>query len=210
MHKKPRGTPFHLSVTVGTGQPPREMEKVELTLPIHKAGIESVVAEKFAIDARNYDLPAQIISLPIQNQENDIDFTIETNLGLMGLELVEYAPVGKAGFSGPKPTTYSPVERGREVLHLIEKKNHKYRDYKRFPYLMLLVYVTDNAWDLDIHTLNVIQFLTHTGNHIFNFITYYKPMQQTGGIVHRLHPVSDSEYNALGKLRVPRECQRII
>lgn len=179
-------------------------------LPEHKTSIETLVATKFAVDARDYDLPAQILSDPIQNEENDIDFTIETNLGQMGLELVEYAPVGKAGFSGHKPTDFNPVDRGREVIGLIAKKNMRYQHYKKFPHLMLLVYVTDNAWALDQFTLSAIQFLARTENHVFDFITYYKPMRDTGGIVYRLYPVTDSEYEALGRFSVPPECRRIL
>ena len=203
MHKKPRGTPSHFSITTETGQPPREMETVKLELPAVKADIENVVARKFAVDALDYDVPFQITSPPVQNQENDIDFTVDTNLGRMGLELVEYAPVGKAGFSGPLPTTYSPVERGREVLALIAKKAKKYQHYDRLQKKMLLVYVTDNAWALDIHTLSVIQFLGRTEITTFDYVTYYKPMEGTGGIVCRLYPVSDAEYEKLGPRRIP-------
>ncbi|MDD5452473.1 MAG: hypothetical protein PHT49_11315 [Desulfovibrionales bacterium] len=210
MHKKPTGTPYHFSVTVGTGGPPQEMAKNDLQLPQDKAGIERLVATQFAADARDYDLPAKILAQPVQNEENDIDFTVETNLGPMGLELVEYAPVGKRGFAGPKPTDFSPVERGRQVIGLIAKKNKKYRHYKKFPHLMLLIYVTDNAWALDHFTLRVIQFLARTANTVFDFITYYKPMVNTSGIVYRLYPVTDSEYEELGQLRVPSDCRRIL
>ena len=87
-------------------------------MPEQKATVENFVATQFAIDSRAYDLRAKILSAPVQN---DIDFTIETDLGPMGLELVEYAPVGKSGFSGPKPTDFSPIERAREVIGLIAK-----------------------------------------------------------------------------------------
>ena len=210
MHKKPRGTPYHFSITVGTGKPPQEMTKMQLHLPTDKASIERHVAAQFAIDARAYDLPDQILSKPIQNEENDIDFTVETNHGAMGLELVEYAPVGKRGFAGPKPSDSSPVERARQVIGLIVKKNTKYRHYKKFQQLMLLIYVTDNAWALDHFTLRTIQFLARTENTTFDFITYYKPMVDTSGIVYRLYPIADSEYEELGQLRIPAECRRIL
>lgn len=210
MHKKPRGVPYHLSVTVGAGKPPQEMLQNDLHLPHDKGGIERVIATQFAADARNCDLPAKIIAQPVQNDENDIDFSIETNLGSMGLELVEYAPVGKLGFAGPKPTEFSPIERAREVTELIAKKSEKYRHYQKHAHLMLLIYVTDNAWALDHFTLQAVQFLARTANTSFHFITYFKPMVNTPGIVYRLYPVTDLEYDALGQLCVPSDCRRIL
>ena len=210
MHKKPRGTPYHFSVNTGGGLPPQEMTKHELHLPHDKASIERQIAEGFAIDSRNYELYAHIITDPVQNGEHDIDFTVETDRGAMGLELVEYAPVGKLGFSGPKPNKYDPVERAREVIELIKSKNNKYRQYNKFQELMLLVYVTDNAWALDIFSLQAIRFLARTENTVFRCIAYYKPIQGASGIVHRVFPISDVEYEELRSVHIPREGQRVL
>lgn len=210
VHKKPTGTPHHFSVKVDLSKPPAEMVKEELRLPHDKPGIERIVANQFATAAAAYSLPAMIVSEPIQNAEHDIDFTVDTNLGRMGLELVEYAPLGKSGFAGPKPTTYSPLDRGRQVIDLIVKKNIKYQHYDKHPKLMLLVYVTDNAWALDHFTLSVVRFLARSANTTFNFITYFKPMAGMPGIVYPLYPITDQEFEELGQLRIPSECRSIL
>ena len=75
---------------------------------------------------------------------------------------------------------------------------------------MLLIYVTDNAWSLDQHTLSAVQFLSQTETGTFDFITYYKPMANASGIVYRLYPNTDAEYEALGKLPIPSDCRRIL
>jgi hypothetical protein len=90
--KKPRGT----SVTLQIG--PDSVVRVEKELPSGKPEIELHYAEMFCTNTQgtrpHFKRFGRFDNLRAQ-EENDLDFTVETDLGVKWLELAEFAPIKK-------------------------------------------------------------------------------------------------------------------
>lgn len=197
MPKKPRGSPSYYRVRIDPAGAPHEFVQAGLELPEDKASIERVIATAFARDAEQYELPFQFLSEPHQNDENDIDFSVETSLGTMGLELVEYAPIATDGFPSQQPAEFDPATRVAQIMDLIGRKEQKYRTYNLFQHLMLVVYVTHDVWSLDYNVLRGVQYLAYRSAPVFGFVAYYKPMRDISGPVFLLRPIDASEHQRI-------------
>lgn len=203
-HKKPRGTPYHYETRLLGDRQPQQMKQTKLLLPNTKASIESTIAAKFINDAATGNLGIELNGALIQNDESDIDFTVRTEKGDIGLELVEYAPLGKGGYKDATAMPSNPVERAKSIVTLIAAKNKKYESYSKHRDVVLLIYVTHNPFALDIYTIRVLQFWGRSINFAFHTIVYYKPMEGIPGLLQRIFPITDEEASVLRGLKVPR------
>jgi hypothetical protein len=203
-HRKPRGIPHHYHGVVDGKPGSIDLNKRLLALPDEKAAIERVIAEKFSQDMKGSDLRIQFLGPPVQNEENDIDFAIESSEGPLGLELVEFAPLANRTFEGVHATEYRPVDRATAVTALIAAKNEKYTGCAKWLRKMLLFYVTHNAFSLDPFSIATLKLQAARRNRVFHHIAYYKPMEAVRGIVQRIFPITMDEFKEFSALRVPK------
>jgi hypothetical protein len=107
-----------------------------------KAEIERQMVVSF-ISSMNKNLATSceefFLSNPKQNQENNIDFTVDSPNGLAYLELMEIAPL-----KGPyttAPSSYKPYEFAKAVLAGIKQKSDHYAGTQGRD-IFLLLYIT--------------------------------------------------------------------
>lgn len=85
-----------------------------------------------------------------KNDENDLDFTVETALGAMRMELTEFAPLRE---HGPRfadaPTSLEPSEKAELALELVRMKSDHQGGVGRF----LVIYNTEYGFWLDPLTI---------------------------------------------------------
>lgn len=119
--RKPRGK-------IGTLRLGKPASYIEIRLPDFKADIEKVILQNAlaAAAAQKTDLYA-LTGPPIQNGENDFDFTLPSARGDEYLDLMEVAPLHEFGGSYDKsPQVIQVGELARMVYDLIAQKSSKY------------------------------------------------------------------------------------
>lgn len=130
-------------------------EWIVTTLPGNKAEREKLVADLFVKGFQQWVATESQPSLkpfgaPVQNDENDLDFTVPTSLGNMLMELAEFAPLAE---HGPKfdsaPASVPPKEKAALATALVEKKSAHQGGANRF----LVLYVTEQGFWLDPFTI---------------------------------------------------------
>ncbi|CDX39182.1 hypothetical protein MPLA_290063 [Mesorhizobium sp. ORS 3359] len=86
----------------------------------------------------------------IQNDENDIDFTVKTSQGQKRMELSEVAPLKEHGGTFAKaPRSISTKEKAEAVVELVGKKSLRQGDVNRF----LVLYATEQGFKVDVPTV---------------------------------------------------------
>jgi hypothetical protein len=113
-----------------------------VVFPESKADIEQLVAGHFVEDVKGKRLFAfDLHSPPRQNLEDDFDFTIHTDHGILYLELTEafLRDIGE-GLSSEQ-FAYSPYVAAEHVWKQVQKKSDRYRGATTQP-IVLLIYVT--------------------------------------------------------------------
>ncbi|MBY4870748.1 hypothetical protein K6W76_30345 [Burkholderia anthina] len=138
--KKPRGT----SVTLRIG--PEGFYREEDQLPAGKAEIEHHFAELFCSDSGgmrpHFKRFGRFDNLCAQ-EENDIDFKVETDLGTKWLELAEFAPINDVGRYEEATGVWDGRQMAKLFIDLVKKKNDK--GYGSG--VILMVYAThDRFW----------------------------------------------------------------
>lgn len=138
--KKPRGT----SGTLQIG--PNSVVRVEKELPSGKHEIELHYAEMFCTDNQgmrpHFKRFGRFDNLRAQ-EENDLDFTVDTDLGVKWLELAEFAPIKEVGHYQDSSGFWNGSELAELFKKLVKKKNAKFYGGS----VVLLVYAThDHFW----------------------------------------------------------------
>jgi len=153
----------------------------QIPFPREKSEIERQMVANFIASMNTHlskSSDAFIFWDPVQNEENDFDFTVETSHGPAYLELMEIAPL-----SGPYETasaSYKPFEFANVILEGIKRKSERYpktmdRD------LFLLLYVTHWAFDLSNPTADCLRYWTAQTPHVFRAIFSYEPFDAHEG-----------------------------
>ncbi len=123
----------------------------------------------------------------VQNNEQDLDFTIYSENNTSLLELTELVPngIGKdGGYS--KPAKWNDMnELSDRLIKIIEKKSNKYIGIKH-P-VDLLIYITDNNANLSLGAENNIKSFLNNNKLIFRKIYFMVP-HPIGGIIKELFP----------------------
>ncbi|MXP14028.1 hypothetical protein GRI44_04610 [Altererythrobacter confluentis] len=126
-----------------------------IPFPEDKAERERLIANLFAkaFDrwvATETDPTLAPFGQPKQNEENDLDFTIDTSAGPMQMELAEFAPLS---VFGPRftdaPTSLQPHEKAEHAIELIGMKSAHQGAVGRF----LVIYSTEHGFWLDPITI---------------------------------------------------------
>ncbi|TIL64498.1 hypothetical protein [Mesorhizobium sp.] len=86
----------------------------------------------------------------VQNDENDIDFTVMTSQGRQRMELAEVAPLKQHGGNFAKaPRSISTKQKAEAVVELVAKKSMRQGDVDRF----LVLYATEQGFKVDVLTV---------------------------------------------------------
>lgn len=138
--KKPRGTALTLQVG------PEGAVCVEKELPAGKPEIEQHFAEMFCTDNQgmrpHFKRFGRFDNL-LPQKENDLDFTVETDLGVKWLELAEFAPIQEVGHYKESTGVWSGSEMAELFKKLVRKKNQK----RYGGDVILMIYAThDHFW----------------------------------------------------------------
>ena len=151
--RKPREKPQGKSGPIRTG--PNGVDWMVIPFPKEKAEREVLVAGLFvkAFDqwvAGQSEPSLAPFGKPAQNEENDLDFTVDTALGAMRMELAEFAPLKE---HGPRfadaPPSLQPPEKAALALELVGMKSDHQGGEGRF----LVIYNTEHGFWLDPLTI---------------------------------------------------------
>jgi len=186
--QKPTGTsgPIRLTTGLNGGQ----AEFVQLSWPKTKGDIEDFIVRGFLNTANKQGiLHASIESLK-RNALDDFDFTVTTASGPGYIELMEIAPLEHFGTTySQAPASYKPYDFAHYILDKILGKSIRYSSDTQ---MMLLLYVTDWHFKLDLNTLKLLKYWTAHSRHCFKSIYYYHPVSEENGIAHIVFPTPDN------------------
>jgi hypothetical protein len=171
--KKPRGK----MGVVQLSQNRKDALIVEFTLPASKEEIESFVLEEMINSIKRTGVdPYQLLSVPIQNSENDFDFTLHTATGIEYLDLLEVAPLENfRGAYENAPSVYKVGELADAILYQISKKNQRYDAHCE---IHLLLYSTDWRFYLEPEVLMFLSYQCSSMDLTFKSIVYFSPLSE--------------------------------
>lgn len=134
-----------------------------------------------------------------QNNEQDLDFTINYNSEKSLLELTELVPngMGKDGGYAKSPNWIDMNELTDRLIAIIYKKSENYTGIN-IP-IDLLVYITDNNADLSMNAEKYMKIYLNQNGHIFRKI-YFMISHPIGGIIKELFPTNEKGIIEHGKL----------
>jgi hypothetical protein len=120
-----------------------------------------------------------------QNEEDDLDCTVDTAQGRKKLELAEFTPLSKYG---PKfenaPRTVLSGDKAKIAVEEIRRKSEHQGGSER----MLLLYATEHAFKLDPGAVEVIRRAFMTDPPRFERIYYVSPHDETDGTAWEIYP----------------------
>jgi hypothetical protein len=128
----------------------------------------------------------------IQNNEQDLDFTLIFNNQKSLLELTEITPNGieTGNAFGMNPHWIDMGLLTNRLIDIIYKKSSKYVGIES-P-IDLLIYFTDNNAELSLGAIGYIRNHLRLNKHVFRRIYYFKPFfEMPGGIIEQLFPHDD-------------------
>lgn len=184
MADKPQGK--NGPVKIGDGGAEWDVTK----LPGDTAERERLVADLFVNGFERWVATESEPSLkpfgaPVQNEENDLDFTVPTNLGEMLMELAEFAPLAE---HGPKfesaPPSLPPKEKGALATALVSKKSGHQGGANR----LLVLYVTEQGFWLDPFTIEWMRRLLTAKPPAFERVYYVSIHSLTDASVSEIYP----------------------
>ena len=106
--------------------------------------------------------------IPIQNSENNHDFTLSTPSGPKPLELMESSPLEQLGTTyDDAPASYSNGEFADMIWENIQKKSHRYTSG-----VNILIYPTDGKLQLTENVCNLLAFRLSKEQHQLASVTY--------------------------------------
>jgi len=122
---------------------------------------------------------------PVQNDENDLDFTVETALGAMRMELTEFAPLRE---HGPRfadaPASLEPSEKAELALELVGMKSAHQGGEGRF----LVIYNTEYGFWLDPLTIERMRRVLKDAPPRFERVYYVSIHDLGNGSVSEIYP----------------------
>lgn len=193
-HKKPTGTIGCICIFADGRMP----ELQQVPFPPEKAAVERMVVAYISTEndlGRFYALR----SPPVQNSENDFDFTLPTTDGDARLELMEIAILGGGSYDAA-PLSYNHGQLADAICSGIAKKSRRYGGRQRG--LHLLVYSTDFRFRAANGVLWLVSKWCSTTPHAFASVVYiaFLDAQSADGKI--LHPQHGRDYSTVDELAV--------
>lgn len=183
-HRKPSGEKGIVSLSMKRGT----MSYASVDWPRAKDEIERLVLT-CALRADSGELRSifKLHGDPIQNPEQDFDFTLPQRDGHEYLDLMEVLP-GKwvGGPHSAAPAAYTHGDFADAVLAEVLKKAKKYGD-QPIP-VHLLLYATDWRLDISAGVLDLLAYALRGENHRFKSVAYYSADDLESGEVSMLFP----------------------
>ena len=178
--RKPRGLNAALKIK-GAGQP----ELVPNVLPDEKAAIEARILDLTlkANEAQEVQL-YELEGLPVQNPENDYDFTLPTTSGIEYLDLVEV--VLKGGYQGA-PTSIAIGNMVDQMFALVKRKARKY-GMRRRSIIHLLMYSTHWKFLPSESVIALLSLYCHRKQHGFKTVAVMMPIMDDASVLWRCFP----------------------
>ena len=165
--KKPRGKMGHLQL--GSAKDPDSVEFVPIELPRSKPEIEQwILAAALSAAGKAMLKPYDLTGEPVQNPEQDFDFTLPTPRGAEFLDLVELAPLqALAGRYDNARSAYRIGDIAEQAYRHIRAKSDHYRAVNSSCTMHLLAYTTDWRLRLPEPAQNLIRSWLSTEPHGF-------------------------------------------
>jgi len=172
-----------------------------------KIGIENYFLEVTLASARKKGVNLyNLTEKPVQNLEDDFDFTLNTQFGKQYLDLMEVAPLEEIdGSYLQAPASYNNGEMADRVWAKLEGKSRKYGTH-RPERIHLLLYSTDWRFRLADGVLGLLRFRAKSEDLVFASIVYYSPADQESGTVTILHPVAETSSESFDDEHVRAKC----
>jgi hypothetical protein len=182
-------------VILGGGKPP---SFAQTTWPDSKRAIERFVVERsFGRGIRGPDLRKlyRLVAEPrINPEENGFDVILTTEAGEQYLELVEVAPLHRAGGSYDNaPISYFQGGRADVIFGEFLKKSTGYGTSPRAT-VHLLVYSTDFRFFLEPEVLDLLAYRALRGELCFASIVYYERYSDDDERLELIYPRSASDW----------------
>lgn len=138
MGKKPVGKTGPMAMSSGGAK--REF----VDFPSEKEKIEELIVNLFLYATQHIEDELKPFSDPIQNQENDIDYSMNCAKGPVFVELTEFAPLGELGLKKhtDAPGQFSVGQMAQAAYNLIMKKSGRYSVENK----ILIVYKTQEEF----------------------------------------------------------------
>lgn len=163
-----------------------------IDFPDEKAARELMIAEMFVRAANQFIMlespeqpPYPPFSNLIQNEENDLDFTITTSYGLKRMDLVEFAPLDKHGpHFKDAPRQLDQATKADLLLELVRRKSVR----QGGPDRLLLIYVTEQGFWVDPIAIEIMRRDLDRKSPRFERIYYVSPRDLTVGSVSEIFP----------------------
>lgn len=184
--KKPSGTIGPIVIHPGE----RTAEFRPLQFPADKADLERHIVTFVINGLRKTGLnPYGLVADPVQNPEDDFDFTLPTESGKEYLELMEVAALEHLpGSYETAPASYNHGELADHVYAKVMTKAKKYGPAPQPP-VHLLLYTTDWRFRLSENVLALLGYWCLSGEHPFKTILYFVPDDATHGEAKRIYPL---------------------
>lgn len=165
-------------------------EKIDF--PKEKDAVEVLMVSDFISSMDN--LMSQngmkwFMSEPIQNSENDFDFTVTLPDGSKAwLELMEIAPLKLFGGYNKVPGKYKPYDLAKIITAMIMKKAVRYSGSIGRE-LHLLTYITHWGFTPSESLINLVRVFLDREKHPFAGVYLYSPFEPGGGSGRVLAPI---------------------
>lgn len=147
-----------------------------------KAEVELQMVIAFIASMNKHLAPsgeAFFLSDPMQNQESDFDFTVDSRNGPAHLELMEIAPL--KGPYATAPSSYKPYELARTVLDGVMEKSNRYIG-NQGRHLFLLLYATHWSFVPSASTLACLRYWCARRQHAFRAIFAFHLLDPNEGV----------------------------
>jgi hypothetical protein len=178
--RKPRGVNEVLKVTGGHAP-----ELIPNQLPVEKSAIEARMLD-LALKAAEFmkmDLYG-LVSPPVQNEENNFDFTLDTTSGTEYLDLVEIVLEG--GYEGAS-TSIAVGEMADQIFEQIKKKARKYGTRRRSN-IHLLLYSTHWKFLPSESVISLLSLYCSRKHHGFKTVAVMMPIMDEAAVLWKCFP----------------------
>lgn len=165
--------------------PGRDPELLPYQLPAEKAGIEWRILDLALKAGESQKISLYgLVGAPIQNPENDYDFTLPTVAGTEYLDLIEV--VLKGGYQG-SPNSIGVGDMAEQMYSLVARKAKKY-GFRRRSTVHLLLYATHWKFQPSDSVIALLSLFCRRRRHGFKSVVVMMPMMDEAALLWRCLP----------------------
>lgn len=177
-----------------------ELRFHQVELPPSKGEIELWILEHaLAAIAAHPPSPAlELTGPPVQNPEDDFDFTLPTEAGPHHLDLMEMVILPKGATSYEDGTTKYYAEQMAYAIYQKIRSKAKHYGKPKAP-LHLLLYSTDWRFRVLPQVANFLKLALSLRKHPFATVAYFTPHDATDGEFAHLFPISKDDLSLLAQ-----------